>query len=205
VTAVWVAGKANCIMGIIKPWKWLPIMGAVVLLPASSPARPASCAGLAPTYPANYSEEASLLLQGMGDDARQVAAAVQELKPFANNGVVSWEFQVQKLAGIQLQVNDMSNKLCRLDTIQRVVAGSQQATIHAVEPHVPRLVATAQNALHHVNSRQGNLWTPAYQTETQDLFKEATVVAARISHDEQLAQLRATEAALEESPGVDGK
>jgi hypothetical protein len=192
-------------MGIIKSSNGLFIVGIAFLLPLVSAARTSSCSGVEPTYPSNYSEQASRLLQDIRGDARQVANQIAELKPFTNNSNASWDFETEKLIGAQSQITDMDNRLCRLKTIEPVVTPAQQKTIQGVESELPSLRANSRGALLHVEARTGQLWSPSYKMETQNAYREANTIAARIEHREQLARLHANQSTLEESPGVTGK
>jgi hypothetical protein len=56
-----------------------------------------------------------------------------------------------------------------------------------------------------IHARNLRLHNDVCTMETQNLYQEANRVASRINHGEQLARFRANNAAIEESPGLDGK
>jgi hypothetical protein len=192
-------------MGILKSPNCLSVVGIAFLLPLVSLAGTSSCSGLAPTYPANYSQQASGLLEGIRDDARRAATRIAQLKPFASSSNTSWDFQTEELIGIQSQVNDMESKVCRLKTIGPVLPRAQQGTIRGVVSEVRSLTARTRAALRHARARTGQLWSPSYKMETQNAYREATMIASTIEHRELLGRRHANAMTLEETPGVTGK
>lgn len=161
-------------MRALKRWKRIArICAVIVLVPSASLAVVQSCGGLAPTYPANYSAEASGLLLEIRDDARQVANAIPQLPAFSDNSRTSWQFQTAQLIGVREQISDMETKLCRLQVIEHVVAPEQEHTIRSVAGPVRSLAKNLQNAAGWINARKGQLWSPSYKMYTQNLSKEA--------------------------------
>jgi hypothetical protein len=171
-------------MRALKRWKRIASICAVVLVPSASLAALPSCGGLAPTSPANYSAEASSLLQAMRDDARRVADAIPQLAAFSDNSRTSWQFQAAKLIGIREQVSDMETKICRLQVIQHVVTPEQEHTIRSVTGPVRSLAKNLRNAAGWVNAREGKLWSPSYKVYTENLSKEAAQAISIIDSGE---------------------
>jgi hypothetical protein len=172
-------------MRALKRWKRIArICAVIVLVPSASLAVVQSCGGLAPTYPANYSAEASGLLQEMRDDARRVANTIPQLAAFSDNSRTSWEFQAAQLIGIREQVSDMETKLCRLQVIEHVITPEQAHTIQSVAGPVRSLAKNLRNAAGWINSRKGQLWSPGYKLYTQNLSKEAAQAISIIDSGE---------------------
>jgi hypothetical protein len=171
-------------MRALKWWKRIASICAVVVLPSASLAAVLSCGGLAPTFPANYSAEASGLLLEMRDDARRIADAIPQLAAFSDNSRTSWQFQAAQLIGIREQVSAMETKLCRLQVIEHVITPEQAHTIQSVAGPVRSLAKNLRNAAGWINSRKGQLWSPGYKLYTQNLSKEAAQAISIIDSGE---------------------
>jgi hypothetical protein len=165
--------REEAIMRALKRWKRIASICAMVLVPSASLAAVQSCGGLAPTYPANYSAEASGLLLEMRDDARRVADAIPQLKAFYDNSRTSWQFHAAQLIGIREQLSDMETKLCRLQVIEHVVPPELEHTIRSVAGPVRSLAKNLRNAAGWINEHEGQLWSPSYKMYTANLSKEA--------------------------------
>jgi hypothetical protein len=189
----------------IKRFRSLSLIGAVILLPAASIAGVGACGGYAPTFPSNYSQEASQLLQTVRDDAQRVQDDIAGLKALANDRDVNWGVHAITLERIQSRVNDMKDRLCRLKVIQRVVAAGESHAIAVVGPQVAAMATNTNRALDHVKRHEGELWSESYRICTQNLDHEAVAVEGRIDRDEQLSELRTRESEFEMNSGPTGK
>ncbi len=174
------------------------LAGLVVLFPVGAAVR--SCGGTAPTFPSNYSQQASELLHNVRHDVQQVENQVAELKRLANDPDVSWGEHALQLDRVLTEVDEIGNWLCRLEVIQRVAENWQRKVISALSVQMRAIAADAHTAIAHVTHHDGGeLWSPPYQKCIQRLHDEALAVASRIDSGEQLTLLRTRESELEMS------
>jgi hypothetical protein len=68
----------------------------------------------------------------------------------------------------------MGKKLCRLETIRRVVAPWQQETIERIASQLPLMADNTAAAIEYVNAHQQDLVNPTYQRYADNLYSEAT-------------------------------
>ena len=169
----------------------------VALFPVTGLA--ASCAGLAPTFPSNYSQQASDLLQNVRTDAQQIENQMAELRRLANDEDVSWGEHALQLDRVLTELDEIGHWLCRLEVIQRVAENWQRKAISGVALQVRAMTADAQRGIAHVKHHEGALWSPAYQECIQHVYEKALAVENGIARREQVAQLRTRESELETS------
>ena len=183
-------------MNRIGPLTSVCAVALLLLSPSAVVAAVQSCAGFAPTFPSNYSEQASALLQDVRNDGKQIADQIADLRRLEKDADVSWGTHALQLERIQSEIEEMNNKLCRLETVQRVAEGWQRQVIFYV---IPRLQAMSNNthlAIDHVVHHKGELWEPSYRRCTENLHNDAAAVADAIDHGEHLALVRTRESNL---------
>ena len=138
------------------------LAGLVVLFPVDAAVRP--CGGPAPTFPSNYSQQASNHLQNVRHDVQQVEDQVAELKHLANDPDVSWGEHALQLDRVLTEVDEIGNWLCRLEVIQRVAENWQRKVISDLAVQMRAIAADAHTAIAHVKHHDGGeLWSPPYQ------------------------------------------
>jgi hypothetical protein len=192
----------------MTPLKWLrrlSLVSAVLLVPVASVAEVESCAGYRPTLPANYSGEASALLQSVRDDAQQIADRITELNELSADPDVNWGIHAQELASIRMSISEMETRVCRLDVIQPVVPGGEGHVIQSLPSEVQQMAADARLAFDYVTHRQGELWSQQYTAYTRNIYNAATATAGQIDQAEQISQLRALDSRITLDPGLAGK
>ena len=106
---------------------------------------------------------------------------------------------------IQIEVNAMNDRLCRLETIEPRATPIERRTIQRVAPEVRRLAANTQSAVTHLLTRAGALWTPAYQRHAAEVGSAAGAVAGQIGQEEHMARLGERNASMEMEQAVVGK
>ena len=193
---------------LMKQNRWfksISLIGAVTLLPAASFAGSESCSGYAPTFPSNYSQEAFKLLSSVRDDAQQVVDAVAELKTLVNDRDIDWSVHALVLARIQLKVNDMKERLCRLNVIQLVVIGWERRAIGELGPQVVAMSTDSNRALEHIKHHEGKLWSDSYWTSVRNIGNEAVAVKSSVDGGEQVWEFHTHEAEIEMNCGLTGK
>jgi uncharacterized Zn finger protein len=113
---------------------------------------------------------------------------------------VSWGEHALQLDRVLTEVDEISNRLCRLEVIQRVAENWQRRVISDLAVPIRAMGADAHTAFAHVRQHDGGeLWSPSYQKCIQRLYDESLAVANRIDSGEQLALLRTRESELEMS------
>jgi hypothetical protein len=78
-----------------------------------------------------------------------------------------------ELNAIKAQVDDMGTKLCRLETIRRVLAPWQQQEVDQIATRVQLLADNTEDAIHYLNEHQNRLWTSTYQMYSRNLYDQA--------------------------------
>src|ERR1700745_857139 len=99
---------------------------AMVLLPAASAtAAMHECVTGRPTaasYTWNFRQEANNIFEDIQSDVSQVRYHAEQLQSFEFHPDLSWQSHADQLSQVKSGVNDMGDRLCRLETIRRVVA-----------------------------------------------------------------------------------
>jgi len=151
---------------------------AMLLLPAISGATAVhKCVIGKPTaasYTWNFPQEADRIVAGMRHDA--VAARVHAEKLVSMVSVADmpgWPSDYNQLSALQTEVNDMSAKLCRLETIRRAVEPWQQKTIDRIARTVTLMADNTQDAIAYGSAHRQTLWEPAYQKYAGNLYQQA--------------------------------
>ena len=155
------------------------LLAAALLLPGMSLASaPRTCMTGAPTAEShtwNFSQEATNLLNGIQLDAWRIQTRSDELRSY--NGQepleISWQMNGDKLIAIKHDVNDMGAKLCRLETIRRVVKPWQQQAIDHNARLVQLMADNTTDAINYLNAHHDTLWLAAYGTYVTNLYRES--------------------------------
>jgi len=71
----------------------------------------------------------------------------------------------------------MGRKLCRLESIRRVVAPWQQAEIDRIAPTLRLMADNTEDAITFGNGHPGELWLGRYRTYTDSLYDEAQTLS----------------------------
>jgi hypothetical protein len=178
----------------------LACLVAAVVAVCAAPARAAVSRGCPEqtstpaSYTWNFKAEANQIFQSVAQDAAAVLDHADKLDAFSRQPGVSWQSHGTELNAIRAQVDDMGAKLGRLETIRRVLAPWQQQEVDQIARRVQLLADNTEDAIHHLNEHQNQLWAPNYQMNTRNLYDEAdklthsvdTAVAfAKASHEYQ--------------------
>jgi len=141
----------------------------------------------ATSYTWNFRQEANTIFGDIQSDARQVVDHAATLQSFAY-GDLSREAHAVQLMRVKAAVNDMGNKLCRLETIRRVTAPWQQKTIDQIAKTARLMADNTEDAIVFVNSHPEDLWSPTYGTYVNNLYKESRGVARTSANAEEYAR-----------------
>jgi len=184
-------------------WKQFGIWAAAAVMPALTwAAAPKECVAAKPTpasYTWNFRGEASHLLKGIEVDAQHALNHADTLTTFTDNPDMSWEAHASQLSSLKAEINDMGGKLCRLETIRRVVAPWQQQAIDRVAPVVQLMADNADDAIRYVSTNEGRFWVPTYKAYTTNLYNEAIQVDHDVQRLQEYAKVQAQNRELQES------
>jgi hypothetical protein len=128
----------------------------------------------AASYTWDFHREADTLFQGIQFDAQQVSNHAANLQSFADDPNISWQAHATELTQLKSEVNNMGKKICRLETIRRVVAPWQQETIDRIASTLPLMADNTEGAIAYVNAHQHDLLNPTYWRYADNLYSEGT-------------------------------
>jgi len=134
------------------------------------------CTAGAPTaesYTWNFQKEADNLFQELQANAQQAMDTADTLQSFSRNAEVSWTTHADYLRKLKTEVNDASQKLCRLETIQRVLPAWQQKAIKRIRTQVQLMADNTEGAIAFLDSNRGQLWSPTYDNYLNNSYSEA--------------------------------
>lgn len=154
------------------------VSAAMAVLPAASAtAAMHECVIGRPTaasYTWNFPREANSIFENIQNDAWQARYHAEQLQSFANSPDLSWQSHANELSQVKSAVNDMGDRLCRLETIRRVVAPWQQRTIDRIATTIRLMADNTQDAIVFGQSNWRMLWgSPTYQKYVDNLYSEA--------------------------------
>lgn len=134
------------------------------------------CAPGSPTaasYTWNFKAEANSIFQDLETLARQTRGDADQFQNYSRDEAVSWELQSDQLNILKQEVNDMGARLCRLETIRRVLEPWQQAEVDRIAQEVQLMADSTQDAIVYLAGHEHDLWVPTYQKYANNLYKEA--------------------------------
>ncbi len=181
------------------------LIAAMVALPALAAAAPKECVAGKPTaqsYTWNFDREASRLLSRLEQDSLNARMHAATLQTFDENQQVHWQTHASELMSIKRDINDMGSKLCRLETIRRVVEPWQQQAIDRVAPQIRLMADNEGDALTFLNNNHEYLWAPTYRKYADNLYSEASQVSHSVNNYEELAKLHKENRQLQENLGT---
>jgi hypothetical protein len=147
----------------------VPAMAAVVHECVAGKPNPAS-------YTWDFKAETNTIFQDIQSDAQQALDHADQLQG-VQNAHLSWDSQGLQLDAIKDEVNDIEAKICRLETIRRVVAPWQKKEIDRIAATTRLMVDNTQDAILFGNAHQENLWLATYRKYTDNLDAEAQNLA----------------------------
>jgi hypothetical protein len=156
------------------------LSAALLVIPASAAVVAHACVAAAPTSASNtwdFKGEANTIFQAVQDDAGQALDHADELQAFARDYRVSWDSHENQLSFLKEEVNDMGARLCRLETIRRVVAPWQQKEIDRIAAKISLMANETQGAILFGSAHSNSLWLGTYQKYTIALYGNAQSLA----------------------------
>lgn len=180
-----------------------PVLAAMTVLPASSFAADShACVSQEPTaqsYKWNFPNEAAGLLNDLQADAARAESHAATLQSLAANDQISWQAHAEQLEHLKSEVDDMGTKLCRLETIRRVVAPWEQKAIDRAAPDIRLLADNTQDALTYVRRNESEFWRPTYMKYTDNLYAESRQLSKSMKNFEEYAKSRSKELQLQKA------
>ena len=149
------------------------ISSVMAVVPAASAAAVgAKCVTGKPTaasYTWNFQKEADRIFEDIHADAAQAQYHAEQLQSFGLDEEVSWQSHAIELSEVRSAINDMGERLCRLEVIRRVVAPWQQKTIDRIAVTVRLMADNAEDAIAFGNNNPRTLWSPTFRKYTSNL------------------------------------
>ena len=108
---------------------------AVYAVPASAARAPQQCVAGEPTaasYTWDFKGEANTIFKDIQSDAQDAVDHAGILQSYALDSQLSWDAHAEELEYLKSDINEIGAKLCRLQTIRRVVAPWQQNVIDQI-------------------------------------------------------------------------
>lgn len=135
----------------------------------------------AASYTFDFMSEANTIFQDLETLARQTRYDADQLVTYNRGHEGDWEVQADQLNILKQEVNDMGTKLCRLESIRRVLAPWQQAEVDRIAGEVQLMADNTQDAIAYLNGHERELWAPAYQNYENNLYNEAGSLAESLT------------------------
>lgn len=150
----------------------------------------------------NFKKEASQLLKGLQGDAAEAESSAAALKQYALTPALSWEAHGEQLDSIKAAINDLGSKLCRLETIERMLDPWQQKAIDGVLPPARVAAANANEAIAFLNSHMADFWLPDYKKYVDTIYTETRKIANSVHEYQVYAKIHRKDVNLRENLGL---
>lgn len=184
----------------------LCLIAAMALLPAvPASAMVRECIAAKPTaasYTWNFHREASSIFQEVQDSAQQVRYHAAELQSFTFSPEISWQSQADQLSQVRLEVNELGSKLCRLETVRRVLAPWQQKTVDNLAKTVRVMADNTEDAIQFLHQNENYLWSPTYTRYVNQISSEALSLTNSMGNAVEYASVRSQYLNLRKDMGM---
>ena len=147
----------------------VPAASAAVMVNRCSVGRPTAA-----SYTWNFRKEANNIFEDIQADASQAAYHADQLQSFQRSPDMSWQSDADQLSQLKTEINDMEARMCRLETIRRVVAPWQQRSINRIAATVQVMADNAQDAIVFLNNNHNRLWSPTFRDYANNLYSDAS-------------------------------
>ena len=179
---------------------------AVCAIPASAATASHQCVAGEPTaasYTWNFKSEANTIFQEIQSEAQDASYHADMLQSFARDPNMSWDSHADQLEYLKSDINDIGAKLCRLQTIRRVVAPWQQNVIDRIVTDTQLMADNAQDAIVFGNTHRSELWLATYQKNVNNLEDEATALTHSVGNAVEFAGVSKEYRELRQDVGED--
>ena len=161
----------------------------VTLTAASSTRECVNGKPTAASYTWDFHKEADRLFTEIQSDSQQVVNHAAKLQSFSDDYELDWQPNADQLNRLKSEVNDVGQKLCRLETIRRVVAPWQQNAIDQIAPSVQLMADNVQDAIMFGNAHRNDLWNPTFRRYADNIYTEATTLQQSVGDAVQYANV----------------
>jgi len=121
-------------------------------------------------------QAADALFQDIQSDAQQARNHAATLQSFQYSPDITWKLHGSQLNQLKTEVNDMVEKVCRLEKIRPVLAPWQQETTDRIASKLPLMAVDVTDAIYYVNTHQHELMNLTYWRYADNLCSEAADV-----------------------------
>jgi len=178
-------------------------MAAFPAMAAISPARGCPVGKVTPaSYIWNFHKETDAVFQDIQSDAQQASMHAANLQSIAEDQDYSWYTHSIELTQLKDLINDMGQKLCRLETIRRVDMPWQQNTIDRIAMTLRLMADNTTDAMLFGSQYQHELWLPTYQKYVSNLYEQAHSLTQSVDHAVKYAKVQTQYQDLRKDLGV---
>ena len=121
----------------------------------------------------NFKGEANGIFEAVQSDAEEALYHADKLESFAGDFKLDWATHATEWDYLRSDIDDIGAKVCRLETIRRVVAPWQQHAIDQIAAAAREMAYNAQDAIVFGNANQNKLWLTSYRDKVINLDNEA--------------------------------
>ncbi len=182
------------------------VTAGITVFPAISMAAAAqSCMTGEPTAQSstwNFNKEASQLLKSVRADAMEAENSADRLTHFAALPAMSWESHATELQSVKTAVNDMGDKLCRLQAIRQTLEPWEQKAVDRVVPLARMAAGNAEDAIKFLRAHQGDFWLPDYRKYVDDIYTETARISNSVKQFQEYARVHRKDMNLGETLGM---
>ena len=157
------------------------ISGALALsaVPGTAATVPQQCVAAEPTAASqtwDFKGEANTIFKDIQSDTQQAATDADYLQSLDRDYLVSWESHAEHLSSLKAGINDIGAKLCRLQTIRRMLAPWQQRAVDQIAGEAQSMANHTQDAIVFGGSHRSDLWLATYKSDVTNLANEANAL-----------------------------
>ena len=163
------------------------------------------CVNAKPTaasYTWDFKGEANGIFRDVQSQAQQVTDHMAELQSLMRDPNVSWQTHADQLLQVKTEVNDLGERLCRLETIRRVLAPWQQKMVDQIATQVQLMAGNTQDAMAFMDSNREQLWSPTYHKYVNNAYAEATQLANSSGNAAEYAKVQPEYRRLQSELGI---
>jgi hypothetical protein len=150
-----------------------------VAAPATAATVPQQCVAGEPTAASqtwDFKGEANNIFKDIQSDAQQAATDADYLQSLDQDYQVSWDSHAVHLDSLRAEINDIGAKLCRLQTIRRMLAPWQQNAVDQIAGEAQLMANHTQDAIVFGGSHRSDLWLATYKSDVTNLANEANAL-----------------------------
>ena len=162
----------------------MPVAMSAATAPAAAPAARECVCGTptAASYKWDFKGEANAIFQDVQSEAKQAVYDADTLESYTHSSGIGWEIHAEQLVDLKTKINDIGAKLCRLETIRRVVDPWQQRTIDQIAAATWLMADNAQDAIVFGNAHRQALWLSTYQAYLHNLYDDARILTHSVDN-----------------------